>query len=128
MTMPEPINSLLSNDSHIYVHEDGNVLNEPAEGFEQYTLPTLNHYLGEDGGYVAFYTRDEARGIYSIGDGIFVVGLIRLKGRYIGRIFHPEGYEGKDISAAAEFKQMCREAFGVEGWAGGDTGGWFGLE
>jgi hypothetical protein len=46
---------------------------------------------------------------------------------YWGRIFHPEGHEGQDISAAPEFEEMCRKMFGVEGWAWGDTGGWFGL-
>jgi hypothetical protein len=44
-----------------------------------------------------------------------------------GRIFHPEGYEGQDIRAAPEFTEMCREMFGVEGGAAGDTGDWFGL-
>lgn len=128
MTTPEPANYLLSDDFSICVHEDRSVLNNPTEGFKQRLLPTLNHYLGEDGGYVAFYSRDRDSGVYPVSKDIFVVGQIRLKGRYIGRIFHPEGYEGKDLSAAIEFKQMCREAFGVEGWAGGDTGGWFGLE
>ena len=36
-----------------------------------------------------------------------------------------------DISAAAKFKRICRKALEARGagdcWAGGDTGGWFGL-
>jgi hypothetical protein len=55
------------------------------------------------------------------------VGQVRLRGKYHGRVFHPWGYQGQDISTAQEFKDLCRELFGVEGWAGGDTGGWFGL-
>lgn len=98
-----------------------------GQGVESLILPTVNQYKGADGGYVAFYSRDPANAVYSVGGGIYVVGQIRLKGRYIGRIFHPEGYLNQDISAVSEFKALCRQTFGVEGWAGGDTGGWFGL-
>ena len=55
---------------------------------------------------------------------------IRLQGKYIGRIFHPAGYEGQDISAAEELKQLADETFSAcqgDCWAGGDTGGWFGI-
>ncbi|VXD16800.1 hypothetical protein [Planktothrix paucivesiculata] len=97
-----------------------------GQGVEPRILPTVNQYKGADGGYVAFYSRDPAKAVYSVGGGIYVVGQIRLKGRYIGRIFHPEGYLNQDISAIPEFKALCRKTFGVEGWAGGDTGGWFG--
>jgi hypothetical protein len=96
-----------------------------GQGVESRILPTINQYKGADGGYVAFYSRDPAKAVYSVGGGIYVVGQIRLKGRYIGRIFHPEGYLNQDISAVSEFKALCRKTFGVEGWAGGDTGGWF---
>ncbi|MBK1986974.1 hypothetical protein A0J48_005370 [Sphaerospermopsis aphanizomenoides BCCUSP55] len=97
------------------------------QGVEERILPTVNQYTGADGGYVAFYSRDPAKAVYSVGGDIYVVGQIRLKGRYIGSIFHPEGYENQDISAVPEFKALCRQTFGVEGWAGGDTGGWFDL-
>ncbi len=96
-----------------------------GQGVESRILPTVNQYKGADGGYVAFYSRDPSKAVYSVGGGIYVLGQIRLKGRYIGRIFHPEGYLNQDISAVSEFKALCRRTFGVEGWAGGDTGGWF---
>jgi predicted DNA-binding WGR domain protein len=96
-----------------------------AQGVEERILPTVNQYTGVDGGYVAFYSRNPAKAVYSVGGGIYVVGQIRLKGRYIGGIFHPAGYKNQDISAAPEFKELCRQTFGVEGWAGGDTEGWF---
>jgi hypothetical protein len=90
-------------------------------------LPVVNRYRGSDGGYIALYTRDPNKAVYSVGGGIYVVGVVRLKGGYVGRVFHPHGYLNQDISAAQEFKDLCRELFDVEGWAGGDTGGWFHL-
>lgn len=90
-------------------------------------LPVVDRYLGKDGGYVAFYTHSRNKRIYSVGDGVYVVGVVRMKGCYIGRIFHPENYEHQDISALEEFKDLGRDIFQVDCWAGGDTGGWFGL-
>jgi predicted DNA-binding WGR domain protein/uncharacterized protein YwqG len=115
----------LPEDFRVYVSAEGVVGTHGGSG-EARILPTVNQYTGEDGGYVAFYSRDPAKAVYSVGGGIYVVGQIRLKGRYIGRIFHPEGYETQDISAAPAFKDLCRRTFAIEGWAGGDTGGWFG--
>jgi hypothetical protein len=90
-------------------------------------LPIVNRFTGPRGGYIAMYSRDASKAVYCVGGDIYVVGVVRLEGTYRRRIFHPRGYLNKDISAAQEFKDLCRELFGVEGWAGGDTGGWFGL-
>jgi len=120
----------LPEDFPAYVKREGDrdiILNHPAEGFVKRTLKTVNRYRGEDGGYVAFYTRDSSKGVYSVGGGIYVVGQIRLKGHYVGRIFQPDDF-GVDISALPELKELCRQTFGVEGWAGWDTGGWYGIQ
>ncbi|KPQ35201.1 MAG: hypothetical protein ACLFM4_10760 [Phormidium sp.] len=95
----------------------------------QRVLPTVNRYQGEDGGYIAFYSRNPEIGVYSVGGGIYVVGQVRLQGEYWGRIFQPAGYEGEDISAEQVFKDLADEIFPqCNGgcWAGGDTGGWLG--
>jgi len=83
-------------------------------------------------GAIACYSHSEAGSSYSVGKDIYVMGIVSsLKGRYIGRIFQPEGYEGKDISAEQTFKELCNARFpscknGC--WAGGDTGGFFGYK
>lgn len=125
---PGSIPYWLPEDFCVYTDDMGSVGIHAAgeQGSEARVLPTVNQYTGADGGYVAFYSRDPAKAVYSVGGGIYVVGQIRLKGRYIGRIFHPAGYENQDISVAPEFKELCWNTFAVEGWAGGDTGGWFG--
>ncbi|MBE8988042.1 MULTISPECIES: hypothetical protein [unclassified Nostoc] len=124
-------NYLLPEDFRVYVSDEGSVVNWAAPGYTEKILPTVNKYMLRDGGYIACYSRNEEGSIYSVGGGIYVMGQIRLQGRYIGRIFHPLGYEGKDISAAVEFKTLCNQTFAAArngGWAGGDTGGWFGIE
>ncbi len=121
----------LPEDFKVYVNAQGSIVNWPAPGYTEKVLTTVNKYTGEDGGYIACYSRHSEASIYSVGGGIYVMGQIRLQGRYIGRIFHPKGYEGKDISAAQEFKDLCNETFPTArsgGWAGGDTGGWFGID
>jgi hypothetical protein len=125
----EIMNYWLPEDFKVYVG-NGSVVNWNADGYEEKVLPTVNKYEGSDGGYIACYSRNQEGSIYSVGDGIYVMGQIRVQGKYIGRIFHPIGYENKDISAAQEFKHLCNQTFPSAqggGWAGGDTGGWFGI-
>lgn len=123
---------ILPEDFKVYVF--GNtVVNVPYWGFEERTLPTYNHYKGEDGGYVAIYTREKEGSIYSVGNGIYVLGQVRVKGEYFGRIFVPEGYRlGDDITQDPNILPICRECLhlpeGKEFWIGGDTGGWFGIQ
>jgi hypothetical protein len=122
---------LLPEDFRVYVSAEGGVVNWAAPEYTEKILPTVNKYMKRDGGYIACYSRNEKGSIYSVGGGIYVMGQIRLKGRYIGRIFHPQGFEGKDISAVQKFKTLCNQTFPAArsgGWAGGDTGGWFGIQ
>ncbi len=123
---------LLAEDFKVYVGEDG-VINYPEDGYIEKTLPTFNHYKGEDGGYVAFYTHEKDGSVYDVGGGIYVFGQIRVQGKYIGRIFYPTGYvEGSDITKDAQILTLCFQYMpewrGKDVWLGGDTGGWLGLE
>jgi C1A family cysteine protease len=122
--------NLLPEDFKVYVGENGSVVNWPMPGYEERTLPTVNKYTESDGGYIACYSRNKEGSVYSFDNGIYVMGQIRLQGQYIGEIFHPKGYENQDISAVQELKDLCNQTFPAckgGGWAGGDSGGWFGL-
>ena len=89
--------------------------------------PVFRSYVGADGGYVAVYTHDREHAVYSVGDDIFVAGLIRVQGHYEGRIFYPTGYgEGDDITHDAAILALCDKYFPKlkgKDWVGGDTGG-----
>jgi len=109
---------------------DGGVVNHEVSGYKKRILPTKNQYMGNDGGYIAVYSHNPIGSIYSVGGDIYVMGQIRVQGKYDGRIFQPKGYEGVDISAAQYFKDLANKTFPAckgGGWVGGDTGGWFGI-
>jgi len=93
-------------------------------------LPIHNDYMGPDGGYVAIYTREQDRAVYGVGGDIYVMGAIRVQGRYHGRIFVPKGYAlGDNITRDKAILALCEKHYpDMKGkmWIGGDTGGWFG--
>jgi hypothetical protein len=125
------IDHLLPEHFTVYVLGD-TVVNWPAPGSRRTTLATCNLYRGPRGGYVACYSHRAVGSAYGVGGSIYVMGQVRLRGDYDGRIFQPDGYRGADISAAPHFKQVCAQALGAcragNCWAGGDTGGWFGIQ
>ncbi len=121
---------ILPEDFKVYAGNNG-VVNHPVQGLTEKTLTTRNLFQRTPGCYIACYARDSEKGIYSVGDGIFVMGQIRVKGRYDGRICKPDQFETKDISAEQKFKDLCNKHIPVcvkNCWAGGDTGGWFGIQ
>jgi hypothetical protein len=113
------------------VYTDGrSVINHPYPGFTQKLLPTNNEYRKNPGCYVVCYSRQANGAIYSVGDNIFVKGQVRVPGVYANRMCVPIHYEGKNISALSEFKNLCNRKIKScqDCWAGGDSGGWFGIQ
>ncbi|MCX7117779.1 MAG: hypothetical protein NTW94_07785 [Legionellales bacterium] len=108
------------------------VINQPAAGFEERTLPTTNLYKGMPGCYIACYSHQKENAVYSVDEGVYVVGQVRVAGKYSGRVCEPTNFAGKDITNDPTFKALCTEKVaacaGNLCWAGGDTGGWFGLQ
>jgi hypothetical protein len=132
--------SLLTLSFAAYWSEQGNAeqiaqsnLPEPEQIIlpSDFYVPTVNDFTGFPGCYVAAYSRTQRNSVYSVGDGIYVMGQVRVPGRYEGRICQPVGYEGQDISRLDYFKDLfeqtlpdaCRKRIC---WAGGDTGGFVG--
>jgi hypothetical protein len=111
----------------VYVKGES-LISHPKVGYEDKVLPTVNIFRGQKGGYVGCYSHNQELSVCSFG-GIHLIGQIRLKGEYCGRIFVPKRCdEGKDISSVQWIKDLCNQHFpSAKGdvWAGGDTGGWF---
>ena len=128
---PDPNRALLPATFKVYIEADVGVVNVPYPGLEERLLPTVNDFVGYPGCYVAAYSHRVDNSAYSVGEDIYVMGQVRVPGRYQGRICQPQGYEGVDISAQSEFGELFAEKLPVTCsagcWAGGDTGGWFGL-
>ncbi len=122
---------LLPEKFSVYTAGDNMVVNTPGQGLERKILPTINSYTTAPGCYLVCYSRLRGGSIYGVGGGIYVMGQIRVPGRYRGRVCRPAGYEAKDISAEPRFKDLCGGTFRTcrgRCWAGGDTGGWFGIQ
>ena len=117
----------LPNEIIVYSN-DKIVTNNPLSALPKRVLKIVNHYKGDNACYIAAYSHNKKGSAYSVGGDIYVMGLIRLKGEYVGRICHPKGYLNKDISAEKKFKQLASQYFKAcigKCWAGGDTGGFF---
>ena len=127
----DPTQILLSEPFKVYVNGTM-VLNHPEMNFIEKALPTTNLYKGAPGCYIACYSHQEQNAVYPAGNQIYLMGQVRVAGRYAGRNCEPTNFAGKDISANEIFKTICNEKVqecqGAHCWAGGDTGGWFGIQ
>ncbi|KTC79511.1 hypothetical protein Lche_1531 [Legionella cherrii] len=127
---PDVNKSLLPSPFPVYILGNNGVINHPYPGAEQAFLPTDNSYTLDPGCYIACYSHNQ--GVYPVAENIYVMGQIRVRGRYVDRICQPEGYKGIDISTIGHFKFLCSVKIDAcknnSCWAGGDTGGWFGVQ
>lgn len=126
--IPNPNNQLLPNPFPIFT--DGHiVVNHPADGFKKVGLPVDNTYRKNPGCYLACYSKQ--KGVYEIASNIYVQGMVRVPGKYVGRICRATGAP-QDISKLASFKKLCGNNIKLcrDGscWVGGDTGGWYGMQ
>ena len=110
---------------------DGGVVNHGDAGGRKTFLPTVNIFKGVPGCYVACYSKTQKGSVYGVGGGIFVHGQVRVSGHYDARVCKPQSFENSDISAGKKFKALCNASVASckdDCWAGGDTGGWFGIQ
>ncbi len=112
---------LLPEDFSVFVRGDS-VVNHPAPGHETRRLPTLNLFKGAPGCYLACYTKDKKRAVYSVGGGIYVAGQVRVPGKYQDRICRPTGFENADVSDASDSEGSADLADGGTGSSVGEQG------
>ncbi|STX52689.1 Uncharacterised protein [Legionella busanensis] len=121
---------LLPSPFPVYVIPNSGVVNHPYPGAMKVLIPTDNSYTGMPGCYIACYSHSP--GVYAVSPSISVMGQIRVQGSYSNRICQPQGYQNQDISAEQSFKDLCSNKIAAcrsaSCWAGGDTGGWFGIQ
>ncbi len=120
----EPKKNELPTEINVYV-KSNNVSNQFFSGSTKKVLPIANNYKGSDGVYIAVYTKKSRGAVYSVGNGIYVAGLIRVKGKWKGNIAVPEGWDNHDISASNDFSKFAAyyyPTFADNCWVGGDTG------
>jgi len=119
-----PNRILLPSNYEVYTYNNS-VTSQPSSQYKKVILPTNTDFKGTPGCYVACYSRDKTHSAYSIESNIntYVIGQVRLPGRYIGR----ECIVNYPLDANFYCNFRIRKCQG-NCWAGGDTGGWFGLK
>ncbi len=120
---------LLPESFRVYVRGTA-VINHPQPGFQERVLTTVNDFRGVPGCYVACYSHSSQGSVYAVGGGVYVMGQVRVPGRYDGRVCLPDRYGRADISAQPGMRELCKASIPACGdacWGGGDTGGWFGV-
>lgn len=126
--------ALLLPDNFSVYFANGTIINNPAPGFERRILPTVNHtYPAIDGCYIACYSNSAAGSVYAIEENIYVMGQVRVKGYYSGRLCQGDSFQGSpNIAEIQEYKAACGKyvaaCSGNICWGGNDTGGWFGFQ
>jgi len=111
------------------------VVNHPVASpdFKQVLVQTVNTYKATPGCYLMCYSHHRSKNSYKVDKNIYAVGQFRVAGQYQQGICLPTHYEQQDISALKQFKQLCNTQIdackkGKNCWAGGGTGGWFGIQ
>lgn len=103
----------------------------PIDGYTKTTLPVNNEFATNPGCYIACYTQNPERGVYSPQPDVYVIGLIRVGGSYAQRNCVPLGYIRRDITKDPDFRGLCETKYpscaGSRCWANPDTGGWLGI-
>lgn len=128
VAIPNPNQQILPNPFPVYVNGQ-TIINHPVDGFSRVDVPVDNSYTNNPGCYVMCYSHE--KGLYSVGNNIYAQGMIRVSGTYQNRICLPTDAGMADISAMQSYKDLCNEKISTchgDCWAGGDTGGLYGMQ
>lgn len=124
-----PDSTLLPDELKIYVNEKVGLSRSAFPGAKQTVLPINNEYKDKPGCYVACYSKNPKSSTYKLYENAYVMGQVRVKGHYQDAMCLPTGFDGKDLSATKEMKDLCEKAFPAmcekgSCWADGKTSTW----
>lgn len=115
----------------VFVNAQGYMRIDEAPEFEERILPNINFFKGTPGCYIACHSGNPDKASFSTPNNAYIIGQIRIQGRYQGSQCLPLNYETINISNEPVFTELCSKSFqciGYSCWAGGKTGELFGLE
>ncbi|MCE2993357.1 MAG: hypothetical protein ACK5WS_04530 [Alphaproteobacteria bacterium] len=121
-------NYILPEETRMYLSESGDLAEVQIDSsYREIVVPMINYYKGEGGCYLVCYSVDSDHSAYPLGNGNYVVGQIRMDGKYFG---------SKCVSKVAvnfDAMDVCHDFFSNQCfanscWIGSETGAWFGLD
>ncbi len=129
-----PDDMRLPDDIKVYYSTKVGLTHKHFKGAKADVLPVNNDYKDSPGCYIACYSNHQQNaakyGAYPVEEKTFVMGQIRVKGRYHNGICVPTGHEDKSIHTSKELKEACESSFPSmcekgSCWANGRTAHWF---
>ena len=106
-----PTQTIFPEAFKVYYKDNMGVSRKDFHGSTEKTIPTKNEFTAHPGCYLSCVSHNKKDGIYTVGDGKYVVGQLRVKGHYANGLCIPSGYESKDIRNANEWKEKCQASF-----------------
>lgn len=129
-----PDDMRLPDDIKVYYSKKVGLTHKNFKGAKADVLPVNNDYKDAPGCYIACYSNHHEKatkyGAYPIEGKTFVMGQVRVKGRYHNGVCVPTGYESKSIQKSKEMKETCEKSFpsmceNGTCFANGQTSHWF---
>lgn len=102
---------VLDDNFKVLVDENNQVVYHDAPGITIKKLPTINEFQNAPGCYLLCYSESAQHSVYQTNDGDYVVGQIRVPGRYVNQNCVPTNYEDEDIEDNRTFKRKCKKYF-----------------
>jgi hypothetical protein len=123
---------LLPRDYTVFVGPNNIVSSIPMPWYTPKILPTFNRYQGKDGCYIGAYSYDKKGSAFPDYtppgelDKIYILGQIRVRGRFELGFCRPKGFKGWNITQNSEMKHITDTYFPgrVGGTWAGSAGGW----
>lgn len=126
-----PNKTLLPDEFKVYYNKKvGRLSRAPFKGGKETVIPTNNEYKDAPGCYISCHAKNAQEAAYPISDKIYVMGQVRVEGRYRDGLCLPKGYENKDVRSAKALKEKCEQSFPTKCennscWADSHTSNWF---
>lgn len=126
----KPVKGMLPDEFKVYHSEKVGLSTKPFKGGQEKIIPTNNEYREQPGCYLACYSKNPKEAAYHVIDDTYMMGQIRVKGRYTNGMCVPTGYESKDARHSKDLMEQCEKAFpdkctGASCWIETRTGNWF---
>lgn len=125
-----PSKTILADDFKVYHSEKVGLATKNFKGATEATVPTDNEYKENPGCYIACYSKSATDAAYKLYDKTYMMGQIRVPGRYTNGFCMPKGFEHKDVRKSKELRESCEKSFPTKCekescWADPHTSNWF---
>jgi hypothetical protein len=107
----KPVKGMLPDQFKVYYNDKMGFSTKSFKGSQEKIIPTNNEYREQPGCYLACVSKSSKDAAFHVLDNVYMMGQMRVKGRYMNGMCIPAGYESKDARNSKELKDQCQKAF-----------------